>query len=295
MINEQTTNIEIENLQSFKSLIETYETIAATSMRRTRKSVLENRAFYLGLAQIFQEVKMAYRKKASLFMKRGNIDETKLSSLVKHNGKTVYVLLSANTGLYGNIVNKTLSFFMEKAKEEKADLVVIGRIGKAVLEATTPPIKFSYFDFSDIRIELENLKNITRYLHEYERVIAFYGTFKNFVEQLPMASSVSGTGLAVASLRETETRYIFEPSLENLTIFFETEIFASLLEQIFHESRLAKSASRMMLLDKATINIDQALEKTSLERQKIKHGLYNRRQLDVLSGISLWGRSYGRY
>ena len=293
MVNEQTINIEIERLYSLKSLVETYETIAATSMRRTRNSVLENRSFHLGLAQIFQEVKMAYRKEVLRLMKHRNIDETKALSLIKHNGKTVFVLLSANTGLYGDIINKTVSLFMEKIKEEKADLVVVGKIGRAVLETAGPKAEFSYFDFSDTKIELETLKTITRYLHEYDRVIAFYGTFKSFVEQLPVASSVSGLGLPFTPLLETETRYIFEPSLEKITIFFETEIFASLLEQIFNESRLAKVASRMMLLDRATFNIDQASERASLARQKFKHRLYNRRQLDALSGISLWSRSYG--
>ncbi|KKS38574.1 MAG: hypothetical protein A3G49_06715 [Candidatus Sungbacteria bacterium RIFCSPLOWO2_12_FULL_41_11] len=295
MVNEQTINIEIERLHSLKSLVETYETIAATSMRRTRNSVLENRSFHLGLAQIFQEVKMAYRKEVLRLMKRRDIEETKALSLIKRNGKTVYVLLSANTGLYGDIINKTFSLFMEKIKEEKADLAVIGKVGKAMLETAGFKTGFFYFDFSDTKIELETLKAITRYLHEYDRVIAFYGTFKSFVEQLPVASSVSGLGLPFAPLPETETRYIFEPSLEKITIFFETEIFASLLEQIFNESRLAKVASRMMLLDGATINIDQAVERSSFERQKIRHRLYNRRQLDALSGILLWSRSYGAY
>ena len=79
-------------------------------------------------------------------------------------------------------------------------------------------------------------------------------------------------------------------SLEEVSLFFETEIFASLLEQIFHESRLAKLASRMVLLDHAIINIESELKRTSLSKQRVHHRTLNRHLLDSLSGVSLWSQ-----
>ena len=69
--------------------------------------------------------------------------------------------------------------------------------------------------------------------------------------------------------RNEGAKYIFEPSLETIVIFFETEIFSSLLEQVFHESRLAKLASRMVLLDRASVAVAHALARTVSKRSRL--------------------------
>ena len=103
MQNYQEIAIQIDWLRNLKVLVETYETIAASSMRGIRNSVLQNRAFHTGLNRVFQDVIRAYRNEVAGFIKKNKIGQERALSLLEKNGKTALVFLSANTGLYGDL------------------------------------------------------------------------------------------------------------------------------------------------------------------------------------------------
>ncbi len=291
MTNEQSAEQKLEQLQSLVVLVETYETIAGTSVRRIRNSVLANRAFHVGLNRMFREVTTAYKKEVEYIMKKKKIkSKGEHVSLIKRTKQTVLVLLSANTGLYGDVVHRTFTAFVGEIKRTQADAIIIGRMGKMFFEEIMPGSPFTYFEFPDNAISIENLKQITMFLAQYEKVVAFYAVFKNLLTQDVKASIISGAELPEEKFEEKPTQpYFFEPSLEEITVFFEKEIFASLLEQVFQESRLAKLASRMVLLDRAIINIEIELKRTVLEKQRVHHRIVNRQLIDSLSGVALWG------
>ncbi|OHA05577.1 MAG: hypothetical protein A2934_01870 [Candidatus Sungbacteria bacterium RIFCSPLOWO2_01_FULL_47_10] len=291
MINNKTIKEELERLDSLKALVETYKSIAASTMRRIRNSVLENRAFHLGLARIYQEVRIAYQKELVRILRRKGRKDVEAMNVLKKNGKTVFVFLSANVGLYGDIIRKTFHFFAEQVNRYHPEVIVVGRIGRVLFEETFPGVSYSYFDFPDTHIDLDSIRKISRTIHEYEDVFIFHGRFKNVVEQLPVSSNISGQELGGGAPHDAGARYIFEPTLEDVAIFFETEIFASTLEQSFNESRLAKLASRMMLLDRSTTHIDTEAHKMYFEKQRLRHRTYNKKQLDAVSGVALWGSS----
>ncbi len=290
MINPKVIAVDLARLQTFKMIMETYETIAASSMRRIRHSVLQNREYHLGLNKLFQEAKRAYEGEMRELMERKKISGIAGLSLIKRNARTAYLLLSANTGLYGDIINRTFFFFLERLRQGNADAAIVGRAGEAMLEAVSPATPRLYFEFPDTHIAPKNLKIITQHLSQYEKVVVFYGEFKSILTQSPTATNISGDIYLAGDGGDLGARYIFEPSLETIAIFFETEIFASLLEGTFHESRLAKLASRLVLLDRATSNIDNEFRRVWSERGKLRHRLANKKQLDAVSGISLWGR-----
>jgi len=188
------------------------------------------------------------------------------------------------------VVHRTFTTFVGEVKRTQADAIIIGRMGKMFFEEIMPGSPFTYFEFPDNAIAIESLKQITASLAEYEKVVAFYAVFKNLMTQDVKASIISGAELPEENLDQKPSQpYFFEPSLEEVTVFFEKEIFASLLEQVFQESRLAKLASRMVLLDRAIINIETELKRTVLEKQRVHHRILNRQLIDSLSGVALWG------
>jgi len=291
MISKQTVQQEFDQLQGLVMLVETYETIAGTSVRRIRNSVLANRAYHIGLNRMFREIAIAYKKEVAHVMKKNKIkSEGADVSVIKHTKQTIFMFLSANTGLYGDLVNRTFVAFMTEIKRTQGDVVIVGRMGKIFFEEMMPGSPFTYFDFPDNSIAIENLKQISVFLAQYEKVVAFYGVFKNLLTQEVRASIVSGAELPMENPQEqTRQDYFFEPSLEEVALFFENEIFASLLEQVFQESRLAKLAARMVLLGRAIINIEGELKRTILGKQKVYHRIVNRQLIDSLSGVALWG------
>lgn len=288
MITTKSLTREIGELRGLGELAQTYEFIAASSMRRIRNSVLENRTFHLGLNRIFEEVKRAYD--ADIRLLAPSKRSTRLLSFRDRPRKSATVFLSANTSLYGEIIAKTFSLFIEDVKKGESDVVIVGRLGRTLFEEEMHGGKHIYFDFPDGSVPVENLKAISTYLNQYQTVTVFHGSFKSLVIQEAMKTSVSGENISgEASLpQDKERKYLFEPSLETIILFFETEIFGSLLEQVFHESRLAKLASRMVLLDRASVNVEGALKRVTLKRQQIQHRVFNRKQLDLMSGVGLW-------
>lgn len=277
---------EIEYLNGFKNIMETYEEIAASRMQRIRGSVLQSRDFVFEINSIFQHVKHSYKRQIEKLMRSKKIkDPTKLS-FINRNGKTLYVLVSANTGLYGEVIRRTYDTFVEHYRKQKADVAIIGLLGLQFFKHDFPKDPYTYFDFPDTKIDEGTLKKTITLLIEYQEIIIFYEQFVNVVTQDPIATNISGDQLPWEQTG-TEIKYFFEPSLEKVLGFFEKEIFASIFEQTLYESELAKFASRMVSLDSAASNTRTKLKQTIFLLDKIKHRSMNKKQVESLTGLLL--------
>lgn len=109
MRNKKQLNGDFHTLKDLKTIVESYEEIAAMRMRKVKKSVLLSREFLSGLDDIYQRVMFTYRLYAEKKMFRKKKDAS--TSLLATNGKTVSILISTNTGLYGDIIKKTYELF----------------------------------------------------------------------------------------------------------------------------------------------------------------------------------------
>ena len=269
-----------------KRVIDGYQEIAAIRMRKVRSSVLENRDFLEGLNDIHGQVKTIYHSQFGVL-------STKKKTLRPTNGKTVSVLLSANTGLYGDIIRKTFDLFYTNVKESDTDVAIVGRYGRKFYEGSDLGKPFDYFDFSDSGRDVQNAKNLLEHILLYESVIVYHGYFQDILSQVPQKTSVTGKQLenphnSSGKSGGNRVQYIFEPSIDSVIAFFEGEILTSIFEQSIFESSLSKFASRMISMDYASVNLKNSLKRTNFKLRKSKHRRSNVNQLGTLSGISLW-------
>jgi F-type H+-transporting ATPase subunit gamma len=277
---------ELDTLEYLRDIVEAYEEIASIRMRRVKSSVLQTREFLDGLRKVFYQVKYVYTKEVARLEK-----DSKNKYIRNTNGKTVSVLLSANTGLYGDITLKTFESFVKHAKNTDTDIAVVGKVGKRQFSALEGSkflegVQVKYFNLSDSGLDRENTKTLLAHLVSYETIIVFHGKFKDILTQEPAAVSISGDVLqADIESFANNVRYIFEPSLEDVMKYFETEILSSIFDQSIHESNLSKYASRMISLDHATERINSAIYKSRLLHQKGQHRMRNNRQLNTYAGI----------
>lgn len=283
MISKNQLKSEVEGLMSLRGLVEVYEEVAASRMQKVRGAVLQSRQFLYGLLEVFGKVKLVYKK-----VSKQTITSRPL------NGKTVAVFVSANSGLYGDIVERTFETFAQYVRKNNPDVVVLGKLGLQMLKDRLPDKLFNYYDFVDEGVDMESFQVIMRYLLQFEKILVFYGQFKSILFQTPVMTSVSGDAEAAAGGVDEEKyknivkQYLFEPSVEKIAQVFDGEILASIFEQTLHESQLSKFASRMMALDKSEENIEKRLGNIRAEQVMLIHKLRNRKQLSTLSGISLW-------
>lgn len=294
MATRKLIEVEIGGLSELGGIVTTYKEIAAGRIARTRTSVLHSRNFLAEINEIFQQVKASYQGEIDRLAKKSKTKDLSKLSFMKHNGKTVSVLLSSNTGLYGDIVRRTFDVFARQTKEQVTDIAIIGRLGLSLAQEAgfIPP--YTYFDFPDQKVDDQKLHEIALFLIKYEKVIVFYQQFQTIVRQDTVVSDISGNALVVEEATAGNknlpvVRYLFEPSLEKVLEFFEKEIFASIFEQAIRDSQLAKFASRLVTLDSASENIKKKLSLMVFEEIRLKHREKNKKQNQTFSSMALWG------
>lgn len=291
-MDKKTLNNEVNYLETLQKLTSAYAEISSSRMKKVRGTVLSARDFLESLNEIFQEVRKSYRKEvAKLSKKKGNDNITFLS----HNGKTVAVFLSANTGLYGELMQKTFNKFMHEVEDNQSEATIIGRLGLSLYLGRKPNAAYTYFDYPDYGADKQKLSEIVRHLVQYEAIHLYFGKFHNVISQEPEFSDISAESTIGDEDQAgvEEVKYIFEPTLEEILIFFETEMFSSVFEQALIESQLAKFASRMLAMDRASQNIRESLRGVQLDRLKMNHRLINKKQLNSVSSLFANGFSSG--
>ena len=287
MVTKKELTRETEFLTTLQTILETYEEIAATRMARIRSSVLGSRDFLLEINAIFQQVKTSYKAQIEIYMKKKRIKDPAKLTFIKRNGKTLYVFISANTGLYGDIIRKTYDVFIENLKKEPGDVAILGLLGLEIFNAEKINSPLTYFEFPDNKIDNAIVQKIVEHIIQYEKVLVFYEQFNNVISQSPIVTNISGDPLPWEK-GGPQARYFFEPSLEKIMEFFEKEIFASIFAQTIFESELAKFAARMVSLDFASENTKTRLKQVILARARIEHQENNKKQLEKFASMRLW-------
>jgi len=281
---------EIGGLASLGGIVTTYKEIAATRITRTKTSVTKSHIFVEEINEVYQQVRESYRQELEALAKQKKVADPSKLSFTKHNGKTVSVFLSSNTGLYGDIVQRTFDLFAKENLNQGHDIAVMGRLGLYLVQQAKFPPPYAYFDFPDNRVDDQKLREIALYLIKYEKVVVYYEQFQTLVKQQAIATDISGNSLSQVPTADTPIiKFLFEPSLEQVLEFFEKEIFAAILEQSIRDSQLAKFASRLVTLDSASENIKKRLGIMIGDATRLKHRVKNRKQNQTFSSMSLWG------
>jgi len=291
---------QIEDLTGFKDIVGASEEIASMKMRTIRNRVLLSRDLNAELTEIYREVSISYKNQIIQIMQLKKTDKARKQisssqmSLKTGNGKHGVVYLSANSGLFSKILEKTYYEFTAYLKQHpEASPIIIGEFGKNLYSTEFPGRPFLFYPSAEGANSENAMKKITEDLAGYSSVVIFYAKFETMANQTATMLDVSGQdtinpNTSKPQLPTPATHYLFEPSLEKIILFFETEIFAGIIQQTVTESELARYASRITTLDAARENIDQQLKKTSLEKRFAIHRMMNKKQTEAITGISLW-------
>lgn len=282
----------IQEVKDFRRIAQTYEEVAALRMRKIKDYVIHSREFLSGLAGVYARVKISYTEAIKDLLQAKGIknpadqqDYIEKMNFEKKNGKDVLVFLSANTGLYGEIIKKVFDYFCAQI-DPTVDIAIIGRLGKLWFEQRFPGKNYIYFDLPDNIQDATDVSGIVSKLSEYEHIIVYHGKFKDVLEQVPSQTAVSGERLAIETKEDlSRMRCIFEPSLEEVFSFFEAEIKSVLFDQALYEASLSKYTSRMVSLDMATSNAGERLKKLKLQRDILKHRQADKEKNTILASV----------
>ncbi|MDP2671057.1 MAG: F0F1 ATP synthase subunit gamma [bacterium] len=280
---------EISTVSTIQSITSVYQGIASLRMNQIKDSVAENKKFIDGIAEIYGHAKTAYLADIQKQLKSKDREKKNDLSFIRRNGKSVLVLVSANEHLYGTLIIDVWRKFSAELREKPGDSVVIGNFGKSLIvnEVTHTPIQ--YFDLADDNPDPAQIKKIIQFITQYETVIVHFGQMRTLLTQEPTRVEITG-GVALDKPIETPKKYIFEPTPAKIMEFFESEIIATLFNEKLLEHQLARFSSRMVAMDQATQNAGSLQTNLKKDLTNIKRRLTNIRQLEVFSGMSIWGK-----
>lgn len=273
--------------KDFDLLTRSYQEHAIGQINFARYSVLYARSFAEDLAQIFANVKTAYLR---------SVMTNNIKTVVKKNGKDLWILVAANNKLYGDIILRTTKLFITKAKQtdpKKVDLVVIGQQGKNVIDQSGLDRPYEYIEIPDTNVTADFLKKLTDKLLFYENIYVFYGRYNNLISQTPVQVALSGEIPDIDPKDAVELRkqsYLFEPTLEEILSFFENQILSLLLNQTVQEAQLARFASRINAMETAQTNIQKQLEALKRSEKLLRARNMSKEQTELLAGRALWNR-----
>ncbi len=276
---------DIDLVNTLKTVTQVYQEIAVMKMQRVRGSVLVTRDYLEKLSDIFRDVKRSYNHELEMIVKK-KTTEKKEGSIQK----TVSILLAPNTKLYGEIVYKVYKLFVDDIKKTDTSITIIGKLGKDLFENEHLDRPYTYFEISDAEIRMDDLKAIVAHIEEFDKINVYFPRFESIVKQNATTTNVSGDDPLKQgeALSYRERSYLFEPNLEKILNFFKTQMISSLFKQTVHESQLARFASRIKAMEEALDNINVRSNQLYSEERKIKKLVENKKQIERISGISLW-------
>ncbi len=281
MISEKSVKEQKKQIDALQTISFVYGEIAATRMRKIRQSVLENREYLLEIGEIFQDCLLEYSER----VRRSRGSKSNKVTFLPHNGQVVSVFISANTGFYGDIIPKTFRLFLSDIRKNKTEVTIIGKLGKLLYLNAEGNHPFTYFELPDYGIDKESLIAALRHLVAYEEIRIYYGKYHTVVTQKPDVYNITSGTPITTNQKPLEEYFIFEPSLEEILKFFESQIFASLFDQILRESQLAKLASRILAMDTASKNIQSEQANLKIDVNRFRHRTLARKQQGALSSV----------
>jgi F-type H+-transporting ATPase subunit gamma len=278
--------IDLEIIESIKNIASCYQEIANLEMKRIRENVLKTRKFLSGVAEIYNHAKSAYIAQFKSKNKKEKEQLLKKISFIKRNGRKIIVFLSANERFYGPLI---IDIYKEVLKnlDENCDLAVVGKIGRYLVRYENIKNKVFFFYLDDDHPTQYQIEKILNLIRNYERIIVFHGKFETVAFQKPVKTDISG-GIILEERPQEVRKYLFEPSPEAILEFFEKEIIDALFNQTVLEHQLAKFASRMMSMYRATENAKDLIKKLNQKAKNIKRQITNKKQLEAISSFKLW-------
>lgn len=281
MQNSKTIDQDIDFLAVLRALAVAYEDISIIKMQQTRNTILQARTYVGYLKNILESIQTAGSYK------------TNRNYIQRKKKPLATVVISANTKFQGDITRRIFDFFSHK-ENDVGDIYVIGKIGKEFMKEYNSGRNYTDFDVSDIDISMKDLQPFLQRLLQYKQINVYYALFKNLITQEPTTIDIANIDL-LSQEEMTELRkgknlssFLFEPSVEEISSFVNDNSVALMLLQTVYETQLARFASRMKAMDSLIQRVDEDVIKIKHAQRKFSRQRENAKQLERLTGVSLW-------
>ena len=264
---------DITSIGTLKNLTNVFESLASNQVAKVKHRAGLGHEFFQMIWKYYTAIRVDPKKRLL------NRPET--------NGRTVFILISAEAGLSGDLDVRTIDAMQKKYNPETTDIIVLGSHGANQLsQREIPYIKFFQTPESDGFINVEPITNIVK---DYSRIVVYYAEYISLGQQevrtVDLLSQIQEMGENFEEGVITDDDTIFEPSLNEIALRMEATMMNLALSQTILQSKLAQAASRFNAMTVAEDRASELLGDYKLEFHRAKRSENDKRLREVLVGI----------
>ena len=268
---------EVEQIQSVRDLTAVFEAIASTQIAKIKDKVEMAQEFFELLWKRYSAIRVDPNSRIT------NPDKE------RDNPKKVYVLISADSGLSGDIDQRLIETVLKNYDPATTDIVVIGSHGANQLsERGVPYIRFFRVPESESYIDVSPLVEV---ISPYSQITVYYEVYVSLgvqeIQTIDLLSTIQAMSDEVDDSQDiiSPQDTIFEPSLDEIADLMEKGMMSLALSQAILQSSLAQAASRFNAMASAKKLAWELVAFRNLEYHRSKRSESDRRLREVLIGI----------
>lgn len=269
---------ETQQILTVEDLTGVFESIASIQVAKIKDKVEMSKQFFELLWQRYSSIRI-------------DPDSRQARREQTNNGRRVFVIISAEAGLSGDIDERLIEEMMKDYKPEDTDIVVLGTHGANQLKDRRIPFVHSFkVPETDSYIDVSPIVDI---ITPYAKITVYYEEYVSLgvqdIKKIDLHSTIQAMGRGQAESEDiiTAEDTIFEPSLDEIADLMERGMMSLALSQSIMESGLAQAASRFNAMAAAKKRAFELVAFHNLEFHRSKRSESDRRLHEVLIGIKM--------
>lgn len=275
---------EIEEIQTLKYISSAFTEASAAKIRSIKDTFERNRTFYEEISYLYDLVEY-------------NVDILqKTNQLLIHTKKNpptqaennLSVAITSNQRFYGSINVNIMQSFVKDEANTKNTLLVIGTTGRDYMNSSGFSRAFETTQFVKDTPTKEEIQKVVQMINKHDKVYLYYPKFVTLISQTVGKIDITHRESKQTTIAEEEVHVIFEPEIQDMRVFFEEQVRATLLLRVLLETDLARTAARLLSMTSAEENATELLKEQQVILRKLRSSRINTEQLEKFSGMKLW-------
>lgn len=273
---------ELENeeiaVSTLVELTSAFEGIASMRIAQIKNQVLQATEFFRQLWYIYSQLRVD-----TLFRFGRSQSNEKIID------KELYILITAEGGLSGDIDQKLISLMLKTYNKDKNDIVVIGHHG--ALQLAQKGVSYEKYFKMPAKDRNINVLPLIRYIQRYKNTTVFYQEYVSLmvqdVKRIELSAAVQSKGANIESADEiiSESNYIFEPSTYDVVDHLERSMLQIAVSQLLLNSKLAQYASRFRAMSSSHQKADEMKNDLRLGHNRMKRAIKDERLKEMINGL----------
>lgn len=267
---------ETSQILAIEDLTGVFEAIASTQIAKIKDRVLLAQEFFDLLWQRYSAIRIDPKSRIT-------------GREYKKGDRKVFVIISAESGLSGDIDQRLIETMMKDYDAANTDIIVLGSHGATQLnDRGIPYIRFFKVPESDSYVDVSP---VIEAIADYSKITVYYEVYVSLgvqeIKSLDLISHLREMGQGVEEDQDviTEKETIFEPSLNDIADMMERSMMSLAFSQAILESGLAQAASRFNAMAAAKKLAWEMVMLKKLEFHRSKRSESDRRLREVLTAI----------